>query len=160
MTGASSRVVASHPTHMSWLPASWAISHPAGDWYRRPTVAASTHPRPADVGPADLEVTMTNQLAFAPDTLRILPGETVVWRNTSDVIHTVTADPGKVVDRLEHRDEVVALTRLDAGQVCPGEPGYPVQLLDLPDPPACLFVVGKSPAAAPATVAIVGARTQ
>jgi DNA processing protein len=56
-------------------------------------------------------------------------------------------------------DEVRAtLARLDAGQVCPGDHDYPVLLLDLPDPPACLFVVGNSPAAAPVTVAIVGAR--
>jgi DNA processing protein len=51
-----------------------------------------------------------------------------------------------------------ALARLDAAQVCPGDRSYPVQLLDLPDPPACLFVVGASPAAAPAPVAMVGAR--
>jgi len=51
-----------------------------------------------------------------------------------------------------------ALAGLGATQVCPGDEAYPVQLLDLPDPPACLFVVGRPLATAPATVAIVGAR--
>jgi DNA processing protein len=51
-----------------------------------------------------------------------------------------------------------ALARLGARQVCPGDEAYPVQLLDLPDPPACLFVVGRPATAAPASVAIVGAR--
>lgn len=56
-------------------------------------------------------------------------------------------------------DEVrAALARLGARQLCPGDPAYPVQLLDLPDPPACLFVVGRALASATATVAIVGAR--
>lgn len=36
---------------------------------------------------------MENQLRFLPDTVRIRPGDTVLWRNSSDLIHTVTADP-------------------------------------------------------------------
>ena len=63
-----------------------------------------------------------------------------------------------VAARISVRDVRAALARLDARQVCPGDPAYPVQLLDLPDPPACLFVVGSSPAEAPAPVAMVGAR--
>lgn len=37
-------------------------------------------------------VEMTNDLNFSPQTVRIQVGETVTWRNTSDVGHTVTAD--------------------------------------------------------------------
>ena len=39
------------------------------------------------------EVTMTNRLTFEPATIRIRAGQTVRWRNTSDIVHTVTADP-------------------------------------------------------------------
>jgi len=38
-------------------------------------------------------VGMTNTLSFDPDTVRIEAGETVRWKNTSVIVHTVTADP-------------------------------------------------------------------
>lgn len=44
------------------------------------------------------EVAMNNQLRFTPGTIRISAGETVTWRNTSDLPHTVTADPSKAMD--------------------------------------------------------------
>jgi DNA processing protein len=50
------------------------------------------------------------------------------------------------------------LTRLGARQVCPDEEAYPLPLLDLPDPPASLFVLGRMPSPAPPAVAVVGAR--
>lgn len=50
------------------------------------------------------------------------------------------------------------LDRLGARQVCPGDQTYPAQLLDLPDPPACLFVLGEAPNPPSLAVAIVGAR--
>jgi DNA processing protein len=50
------------------------------------------------------------------------------------------------------------LDRCGARPVFPGEEEYPPQLLGLPDPPAWLFVRGRSTAAWPAAVAIVGAR--
>jgi plastocyanin len=45
------------------------------------------------------EVTMSNRLTFEPRTIRVKVGETVVWRNTSDVVHTVTADPARAANR-------------------------------------------------------------
>lgn len=36
---------------------------------------------------------MTNTLKFLPDIVRIEVGMTVEWRNTSLLVHTVTADP-------------------------------------------------------------------
>lgn len=53
---------------------------------------------PGEAGDVAAEVGMTNQLAFTPDTVRIEVGETVRWRNSSDLIHTVTADPDKASD--------------------------------------------------------------
>lgn len=52
-------------------------------------------------------VQMTNTLRFVPDTLRVRTGQTVVWRNGSDILHTVTADP--------ERAAVAANVRLPAG---------------------------------------------
>jgi DNA processing protein len=49
------------------------------------------------------------------------------------------------------------LVEAKARAVCPGEPEYPGPLLELHDPPGCLFVRGASAAVSPA-VAIVGAR--
>lgn len=46
----------------------------------------------------DAEVGMNNQLRFTPGTIRISAGETVTWRNTSDLPHTVTADPSRAMD--------------------------------------------------------------
>jgi DNA processing protein len=50
------------------------------------------------------------------------------------------------------------LDRVGARQVCPGDEAYPPQLLDLPDPPGCLFVLGRRSAPPTPAVAIVGAR--
>lgn len=44
---------------------------------------------------ASATVRMTNSLVFEPKALEIRVGETVRWENTSDVPHTVTADPDK-----------------------------------------------------------------
>lgn len=44
---------------------------------------------------------MDNQLNFVPDTVRIEVRETVEWRNTSFLVHTVTADPDTAA-RAEH----------------------------------------------------------
>ncbi len=37
-------------------------------------------------------VKMKNTLKFSPDTVKINVGETVLWKNTSLLMHTVTAD--------------------------------------------------------------------
>lgn len=50
---------------------------------------------------------------------------------------------------------------LDRGGIrmaCPGDDEYPAMLLDLPDPPACLFLRGSSTAGWPPAVTMVGAR--
>lgn len=40
-------------------------------------------------------VEMTNQLTFTPDTVVIRAGETVEFRNSSALVHTVTGDPSR-----------------------------------------------------------------
>jgi len=39
-------------------------------------------------------VTMTDELVFKPSRVTISVGQTVIWRNESVLVHTVTADPG------------------------------------------------------------------
>jgi plastocyanin len=65
-------------------------------------------------------VEMDNLMRFLPDTVRVKVGERVRWRNTSDIVHTVTADPT--------RAELVGSVRLpegapgfDSGDLRPGE---------------------------------------
>ena len=58
-------------------------------------------------------------------------------------------------------DPAAVREELDASEaraVCPGDAEYPAALLDLHDPPACLFVRGTPVAGGPPAVAIVGAR--
>jgi plastocyanin len=56
-------------------------------------------PRRATAEAADppvqrVEVAMTHDLRFAPDTIRIQAGQTVLWRNATPLIHTVTLEAG------------------------------------------------------------------
>jgi plastocyanin len=71
-------------------------------------------------GSVAAEVGMNNQLRFTPDTVRIRVGETVRWTNSSDVIHTVTADPGRAFDASRVRLPDGAST-FDSGDMAPGE---------------------------------------
>ncbi len=62
----------------------------------------------------------TNQLTFTPDTVEIRVGQTVRWRNTSDVLHTVTADPSRAQDPSNVAVPDGAST-FDSGNLRPGE---------------------------------------
>jgi plastocyanin len=78
--------------------------------------ADSTDPE----GRSVVEVTMTADMRFVPDTLRISAGTAVRWRNTSRVLHTVTAHPDRVRDQAQ-----VALPEgaepFDSGDLFPGD---------------------------------------
>lgn len=50
----------------------------------------------AEVGGVVVE--MDNRLRYLPDTVRVAAGEAVTWRNTSDIVHTVTADPSRAAE--------------------------------------------------------------
>lgn len=52
-----------------------------------PVSAQSSGTEPA------VTVGMTNTLSFDPDTVRIETGQMIRWKNTSVIVHTVTADP-------------------------------------------------------------------
>jgi plastocyanin/mono/diheme cytochrome c family protein len=44
-------------------------------------------------------VNMTDELTFKPRTVEIKRGETILWKNPSSLMHTVTADPSKANDK-------------------------------------------------------------
>ncbi len=54
-------------------------------------------PLPAFATAPAAVVTMTDKMRFVPATVTVHVGETVEWRNTSVLVHTVTADPAKAV---------------------------------------------------------------
>ncbi len=54
--------------------------------------------RPDLPGDGVVEVTMSADLRFVPDTVEVQVGDTVVWTNTSQEVHTVTAHPERVRD--------------------------------------------------------------
>jgi DNA processing protein len=60
--------------------------------------------------------------------------------------------------RIDPVATVVRLAEVGARLVTPADPEYEDRLLDLPDPPACLFVRGRPLADGPDRVAIVGSR--
>lgn len=65
-------------------------------------------------------VEMTNELTFTPDTVVVRAGQSVEFRNTSALVHTVTADPSKAT-----LDASVRLPDgaepFDSGRLDPGE---------------------------------------
>ena len=76
------------------------------------TAFAGDEPEPADATATSagdtVVVGMTNTLVFSPATVRVRVGQTVLWRNTSDIMHTVTApsfDSGSMEpgDSFSHR---------------------------------------------------------
>jgi plastocyanin len=86
----------------------------------RAGAAEATPPAPGAAAAGDaVEVTMSNRLTFEPRTLRIRAGQTVVWRNTSEVVHTVTADPAKAANRANVQLPAGAAT-FDSGDLAPG----------------------------------------
>jgi plastocyanin len=71
-------------------------------------------------GAGVVEVTMTDDMRFVPDTVRISAGAAVRWRNTSRVLHTVTAHPDRVRDQTQVELPEGA-EPFDSGDLFPGE---------------------------------------
>ncbi len=69
----------------------------------------------------EVTVGMTNELRYVPEEVTIMVGQTVVWTNTSTLVHTVTADPLLAQRR---RDVVLpeGAPPFSSGQIAPGRP--------------------------------------
>lgn len=84
---------------------------------------AAGAPGPGEAGEgrqAAATVEMTNELAFTPDSVVIRAGQSVEFRNSSALVHTVTGDPSKAT-----LDASVRLPDgaepFDSGRLEPGE---------------------------------------
>lgn len=65
------------------------------------SLPSSTAPAPKAQGQESKQVTviqMTNEFKYVPERVRIKRGDTIEWRNVSQVVHTVTADPVRAAD--------------------------------------------------------------
>ena len=71
-------------------------------------------------GEVAAEVTLTNQLRYEPAAVTISAGQAVRWRNTSALIHTVTADPSRAMQAANVRLPAGA-NAFDSGDMAPGE---------------------------------------
>jgi plastocyanin len=69
---------------------------------------------------ADMKVVMTNSMKFDPDRAVIEAGQTVLWNNTSDLAHTVTADPAKAKNK-EDCNLPAGANPFDSGIIRPGQ---------------------------------------
>lgn len=56
---------------------------------------ADTNKKSSSADQPAVTVGMTNTLTFDPDTVRIKKGQTVLWKNNSLLVHSVTADPSE-----------------------------------------------------------------
>jgi plastocyanin len=86
----------------------------------RPQAGTDRAAAPAAGWAAGAVVEMDNRMNYLPDTVRVAVGESVVWRNTSDIVHTVTADP----TRAELPESVrlpAGAQPFDSGDMRPGE---------------------------------------
>lgn len=64
-------------------------------------------------------VEMTNTLNYTPKTLTIHVGDTITWRNTSNLVHTVTADPA-LAGEPDHVQLPAQAAPFDSGEISPG----------------------------------------
>lgn len=70
---------------------------------------------------------MTNDLAYDPVDVAVDVGSTVTWRNTSDIVHTVTAYADRIPEDAEYfasggfQSESAARTDMSEGLLAAGE---------------------------------------
>lgn len=64
-------------------------------------------------------VRMTNSLKYVPEEVTIRAGQTVVWTNTSGIVHTVTADSALAQDR-SHAQLPEGAQPFNSGDIAPG----------------------------------------
>lgn len=62
-----------------------------------PLLVATPHSEAANDSPA-VVVTMNDDNEFVPVTVEVHVGDTVLWKNTASMSHTVTADPKRAKD--------------------------------------------------------------
>ena len=61
-------------------------------------LAATADAATAQEGQSNQQVAMTDDLVYQPETVTVAPGTTVVWENTGNIGHTVTAYSDEIPD--------------------------------------------------------------
>ncbi|MGZ3418086.1 MAG: cupredoxin domain-containing protein [Polyangiales bacterium] len=64
-------------------------------------------------------VSMTGKSTFSPETIEIKAGDTVLWKNDSTKVHTVTADPRLAKDP-KNVELPSGVAPFDSGKIKPG----------------------------------------
>lgn len=82
---------------------------------RTPDPAETLNPEPGEV-----VVRLTDDLRFVPDRVEIEVGETVVWVNESEKIHTVSTHPTEAT-QIEHAGVPQASEHFDSSNLGPGQ---------------------------------------
>ena len=83
------------------------------------TPVAAVVPAPWGRAAPRVIVRMTNALEFAPGTVTVGQGDTVEWRNTSHLVHTVTCDPAEAADPEAHVRMPDGASAFDSGRIAP-----------------------------------------
>jgi plastocyanin len=83
-------------------------------------LATGLAPAPAVGEKSGARVGMTNSLAFKPAKVTIDAGQSVLWENSSGLVHTVTADPSKAADK-DHVRLPKGAKPFDSGRLLPGK---------------------------------------
>jgi plastocyanin len=68
---------------------------------------------------AETTVEMTDQMKYDPSKVTIKHGDTVVWKNSSSVVHTVTAD-ASVAKNKSHVRLPPGAKKFNSGDIAPG----------------------------------------
>ena len=67
-----------------------------------------------------LTIGMTDDLDFKPSEVTIQAGETIIWENTSQLVHTVTFDPSEALDK-SHVKLPEGIKPFGSGKMNPGD---------------------------------------
>lgn len=97
-----------------WLAALSAVLLTLAGWV---AIGNDTHDVPDGLAAT---VDMTDDLRFTPSTVTVQVGATVTWRNTSQVMHTVTADPNLANDP-SHVQLPQGAEAFNSGNIGPGD---------------------------------------
>jgi DNA processing protein len=109
----------------------------------------------------DAVLTLAHLVTMVPSELHALAWRQGTARRCLEAVlrgRAGTATDRAIAAGVATRQVRAALDRAGVRTACPGDEEYPAMLLDLPDPPACLFLRGSSTVRWPPAVAMVGAR--
>jgi DNA processing protein len=109
----------------------------------------------------DAMLALTHLVTMVPSELHALAWRQGTARRCLEAVlrgRAGTATDRAITAGVDASQVRAVLDRAGVRTACPGDDEYPAMLLDLPDPPGCLFLRGSSTVRWPPAVAMVGAR--